>query len=243
MGRAVSHGGRGVVPPAAADGRPAYGVHWIDSYNATDDLNPQPGGAEGDLVPEPLRPGRDRDVLGPGEHPFSTRYAVRVSNLAIEPSIDLDALVQDFVMFGGRIVIRKFDSPRDLATVGLQIAARRCRIGVARARGLVRPPLLLVRLRAGEGVAHDVLDARPRQRMAPRRLLYAASTRPQVLGVLAERERDARHGAPEEQFGRAHGAPPQLDDRIGAADGVGAAVQHVGHRQATREDTVYWRTR
>ena len=35
----------------------------------------------------------------------------------IEPSIYLDALVQDFLLFGGRIVIRKFDTPRDLMSV------------------------------------------------------------------------------------------------------------------------------
>jgi D-amino-acid oxidase len=96
---------------------PRYGVYWIDSYNATDDPNRQGGGNDGDLVPEHLRPGRGRDVLGPGEHPFPTRYAVRTSNLAIEPSIYLDALVEDFLLAGGRIVIRKFESPRDLAAL------------------------------------------------------------------------------------------------------------------------------
>jgi glycine/D-amino acid oxidase-like deaminating enzyme len=97
---------------------PRYGVYWIDSYNATDDPNPQPrGGADSDLVPEHLRTGRDREVLGPGEHPFPTRYAIRQSNLAIEPSIYLDALVEDFVTFGGRIVIRRFESPRELASL------------------------------------------------------------------------------------------------------------------------------
>ena len=97
---------------------PRYGVYWIDSYNATDDPNPQPrAGADSDLVPAHLRTGRDREVLGPGEHPFPTRYAIRQSNLAIEPSIYLDALVEDFVTFGGRIVIRRFESPRELATL------------------------------------------------------------------------------------------------------------------------------
>jgi D-amino-acid oxidase len=97
---------------------PRYGIYWIDSYNATDDLNArQGGGSDGDLVPEHLRPGRDREVLGPGEHPFPTRYAVRASNLAIEPNTYLDALVDDVLAAGGRIVIRKFDSPRDLAAL------------------------------------------------------------------------------------------------------------------------------
>lgn len=94
---------------------PKYGVYWIDSYNATDDPSPRPGGgADSDLVPEHLRTGRDREVLGPGEHPFPMQFAVRQSNLAIEPSIYLDALVQDFQLAGGRIVIRRFESPRDL---------------------------------------------------------------------------------------------------------------------------------
>jgi len=97
---------------------PRYGVYWIDSYNATDDPNPRPrGGSDSDLLPEPLRTGRDREVLGPGEHPFPTRYAIRQSNLAIEPSIYMDALVQDFLAFGGRVVIRRFESRRELAAL------------------------------------------------------------------------------------------------------------------------------
>ncbi len=98
-------------------GAPGYGVYWIDSYTATDDVSPQanpPRAGEDDLLPEHLRPERDRQVLGPGEHPFPTRYAVRTPGLAIEPSIYLEALVRDFLLFGGRIVIRKFDTPRDL---------------------------------------------------------------------------------------------------------------------------------
>ena len=96
---------------------PRYGVYWIDSYNATDDPAPQGPGRDGDLVPEALRPGRDREVFGPGEHPFPTKYAVRQSNLAIEPSIYMAALVEDFVEAGGRIVIRRFESPREFTSI------------------------------------------------------------------------------------------------------------------------------
>ncbi len=74
-------------------------------------------GAGADLLPEELRTGRDREVLGPGEHPFPTKYAVRSSALAIEPNLYLDMLVRDFVLFGGKIVIRKFDTPRDLMSL------------------------------------------------------------------------------------------------------------------------------
>jgi D-amino-acid oxidase len=106
-------------------GAPGWGVYWIDSYNATDDPNgprPQagaavPGSREDDLVPEHMQPERDREVLGPGEHPFPSKYAVRTSSLAIEPPIYLDKLMTDFALFGGKIVIRKFDSPRDLMSL------------------------------------------------------------------------------------------------------------------------------
>jgi glycine/D-amino acid oxidase-like deaminating enzyme len=99
-----------------------YGVYWIDAYNAIDDparggRGPAGPGAEGELIPDRLRPERDREVLGPGEHPFPTKYAVRTSSLAIEPNIYLDALVRDFLLFGGRVVIRKFDTPRDLMSL------------------------------------------------------------------------------------------------------------------------------
>jgi D-amino-acid oxidase len=104
-----------------------YGVYWMDSYNATDDPTPGVGGGRGggrgnyatdaELLPESLRPNRNREVLGPGEHPFPTKYAIRTPALSIEPSIYLDALVRDFLMFGGRIVIRTFDTPRDLLSL------------------------------------------------------------------------------------------------------------------------------
>ena len=96
-----------------------YGVYWQDSYNATDDPNRQGGGGGegGDLLPDHLRTGDDREVFGPGEHPFPAKYAIRRSNLRIEPSIYLDALVREFQRAGGRIVIRKFDTPRDLVSL------------------------------------------------------------------------------------------------------------------------------
>jgi D-amino-acid oxidase len=94
-----------------------YGVRWVDNFNGVDDLNVQGNNNDGDLVPEALRTGRDREVFGPGEHPFPTKYAIRTSALAIEPSIYLEALMRDFALFGGKIVIRKFDSPRDLMSL------------------------------------------------------------------------------------------------------------------------------
>src|SRR6185503_14287539 len=45
------------------------------------------------------------------------RYAFRRPGLRIEPSIYLDALVRDFLLFGGHIVVRTFDAPRDLMSL------------------------------------------------------------------------------------------------------------------------------
>ncbi len=92
-----------------------YGVSWIHSY-ALGDNEPRPrGGGEGarePLLPAHLRTGTR--LLGPGEHPFATRYANQRTQMRIEPSVYLDALVRDFVDFGGRIVIRTFAEPREL---------------------------------------------------------------------------------------------------------------------------------
>jgi glycine/D-amino acid oxidase-like deaminating enzyme len=104
---------------------PTYGVRWMDTYNATDDPTGAGGRGGGrgnyatdaELLPDALRPNRTRELLRPGEHPFPTKYATRTLALAIEPSIYLDALVRDFLEFGGRIIIRTFDTPRDLMTL------------------------------------------------------------------------------------------------------------------------------
>jgi hypothetical protein len=96
---------------------PNYGVSWIHSYSPTDNL-PGPPSANS-LMPAQLR--TEAAVLEPGEHPFHTKYAVHRSTLRIEPSIYLDALVRDFIMFGGNIVIRKFDAPADLMSLNESI--------------------------------------------------------------------------------------------------------------------------
>jgi glycine/D-amino acid oxidase-like deaminating enzyme len=59
--------------------------------------------------------------LEPGEHPFPTKFAIRSVALSIEPNAYLDALVRDFVRFGGKIVIRKFDTPRDLMSIDEEV--------------------------------------------------------------------------------------------------------------------------
>jgi len=93
-----------------------YGVSWLDNFNLVNELRtPAPPDANRPAPLPQLLP--DEVVLQPGEHPFPTKYALWSPSLRIEPSIYLDALVRDFRLWGGRIVIRKFDTPRDLAAL------------------------------------------------------------------------------------------------------------------------------
>lgn len=101
---------------------PKYGISWITSYSMMNEMPainemPAAGTAQGTgrLLPPEFRPGRV--ILQPGEHPFPSRYASSRPSMRIEPSIYLDALMSDFLLFGGRIVIRKFDTPRDMAAL------------------------------------------------------------------------------------------------------------------------------
>lgn len=92
---------------------PHWGVTWVDNYSPTDDDRAAGGGNQ--LLPPSVQ--GDRELLGPGEHPFPTRYAVRRREMRYEPSIFLDAALRDFVVFGGRIVVRRFRTARDLAAL------------------------------------------------------------------------------------------------------------------------------
>jgi glycine/D-amino acid oxidase-like deaminating enzyme len=109
-----------------------YGISWIDGFNTTDtaapggrNTNSNAGGAGtnfrgsdmGGLIPPGVDESVGRIVLGPGEHPFPSRYAIWHRRVRIEPSIYLDALLRDFLLFRGRVVIRAFDTPRDLAAL------------------------------------------------------------------------------------------------------------------------------
>jgi D-amino-acid oxidase len=92
---------------------PKYGVSWIYNYTPTDESGGERGGNV--ILPDSVRSGSV--LLNPGEHPFPTKYAIQRPELRIEPSIYLDALMQDVASYGGRIVVRKFETPADLAAL------------------------------------------------------------------------------------------------------------------------------
>ena len=98
---------------------PRYGVSWINEYRLSDDVPAAPSRVPstpvGDILPAEVDVGSV--LLLPGEHPFGTRYATQHPTLRFEPSLYLDALMRDVIGFGGRIVIRTFETPRDLMSL------------------------------------------------------------------------------------------------------------------------------
>jgi D-amino-acid oxidase len=98
---------------------PKYGISWIMNYSPTDT---EPTGGAGAFASgdNPLMPAsitNPRELLQPGEHPFPTKYAIERTEMRIEPSIYLDALMNDFLLWGGKVVIRKFETPADVAAL------------------------------------------------------------------------------------------------------------------------------
>jgi glycine/D-amino acid oxidase-like deaminating enzyme len=87
-----------------------YGVSWVPTYTPTNDERAASGTIE--LLPAEVQTGQV--LLRPGEHPFPTTYAVQGLMMRVEPSIYLDALLEDFKTYGGRVVIRKIDTRNDL---------------------------------------------------------------------------------------------------------------------------------
>jgi D-amino-acid oxidase len=90
-----------------------YGISWIMNYSPTE--NDAAGRGGNPLMPDSIT--NPRVILQPGEHPFPTKYAIERPEMRIEPSIYLDALMSDFLAWGGKVVIRKFETPRDVASL------------------------------------------------------------------------------------------------------------------------------
>ena len=92
---------------------PKYGISWIYNYSPTEE--PQSARGTNTLLPDSVRTGSV--LLQPGEHPFPSTYAIERPEMRIEPSIYLDALMQDVVAHGGKIRIRRFETPGEVAAL------------------------------------------------------------------------------------------------------------------------------
>jgi glycine/D-amino acid oxidase-like deaminating enzyme len=92
-----------------------YGVRWVRNYLLSDE---EPG--EGLLMGKES-PMRDlypelRD-LSPEEHPFGYRHVRQFDTMMIEPPTYLNALLRDFQIAGGRVVVRELKSKAEIVAL------------------------------------------------------------------------------------------------------------------------------
>ena len=64
---------------------------------------------------DPLYP--EARQLSPDEHPFDVPHVYRCQSMLIEPAIYLNALLRDFFIAGGKIVVRDFADARALSSL------------------------------------------------------------------------------------------------------------------------------
>jgi D-amino-acid oxidase len=88
---------------------PEYGVRWIDTFmlyhNEPGDTEELPGGNY-------LYPGIE--IHRDPDHYFGLPYVKQFSTMLIEPSIYLAALLRDFYIGGGRVVVREFRTREEI---------------------------------------------------------------------------------------------------------------------------------
>ena len=86
-----------------------YGVRWIDTFIL---YRNEPG--PGDELPggNNLYPGIE--IHRDPDHYFGFRYVKQFSTMLIEPSIYLAALLRDFFIAGGRVVVKEFRSREEI---------------------------------------------------------------------------------------------------------------------------------
>ncbi len=89
-----------------------YGVRWLPMYSLSQTAiqAPAPENPASDV--EPLYP--ETKHLAPGEHPFAAKFVLRRYSMLIEPAIYLQAMIGDFQLSGGHIVVRDFHEAGEL---------------------------------------------------------------------------------------------------------------------------------
>jgi glycine/D-amino acid oxidase-like deaminating enzyme len=95
---------------------PRYGVRWMRNYvlsNQPSAPHPSPLGPNGKPTVEGATDALMPEVkaLKPGEHPFGDKYCLQFDGMLIEPPMFLTALMMDFRVAGGRIVVGEVKTP------------------------------------------------------------------------------------------------------------------------------------
>ncbi len=84
-----------------------YGIRWLPTYDQTRRAGP--------LAPDPVYPGRTR--LTADEHPFPAENVVRYDTMYVETGRFLERLLRDIRMAGGKVEVRRFASPAEVAAL------------------------------------------------------------------------------------------------------------------------------
>ncbi len=79
-----------------------YGVRWLENYE------PESEEFRREREQNGLRDLNHEEILPPREHPFGQFDVVRSTTINIQPQIYLNALMRDFRLAGGKIVVRDF---------------------------------------------------------------------------------------------------------------------------------------
>ena len=85
-----------------------YGIRWLPTYSQTS------GGLEAQLLP--TFPPRNR-LLRPREHPFPIETLSSYDTLYVETGRFLRQMLRDVQMASGRVEVRSFDTPADIAAL------------------------------------------------------------------------------------------------------------------------------
>jgi D-amino-acid oxidase len=90
-----------------------YGVRWIENYVVSEQPFVRPQGAGQNL--QDLYP--DVHELGFGQHPFGRTWVRRFTTMLIEPPVYLNALLRDFLLAGGKLIVRELPDARAAAAL------------------------------------------------------------------------------------------------------------------------------
>jgi D-amino-acid oxidase len=93
-----------------------YGVRWLPTYSLSDSgprSAPSPESPYSEV--EPLYP--EPRQLTAQANPFAVPFAYRRYSMLIEPAIYLSALLRDFQIAGGKVLVREFAAARELMSL------------------------------------------------------------------------------------------------------------------------------
>ena len=102
-----------------------YGIRWLPTYDQTRRVGPLP--------PDPRFPGRVR--LSADEHPFAFDNVVRYETMYVETGRFLERLLRDIRVAGGKVELRSFDTPAEVAALPESLVFNCTGLGAARLFG------------------------------------------------------------------------------------------------------------